>query len=225
MPERGDWYVIGADVAEGLSGGDWCAAEIFSCRREEQVAEYMARISPDAFGAELFLMGTLYNDALLGVEANSIGHTTLTVLVQEGYPNIFYRERIDPLERRVSTKRLGWYTSGGRNGTKGPAVRVLGQMLRRRRLVLHSSRLVQQLGQYQSHRTDAGNEQFEAGEGHDDLVSAAFIAANLMTSPQCQPRDAFDPSLEGFEERMVEAGVLRAAPQRGRANLEDWCQS
>jgi hypothetical protein len=102
-------YIVGADVAEGIEGGDFSCADVVEHLSGRQVAQWHGRIDPDRFGITLAALGYRYNDALVAVERNNHGLTTVTALVNAGYPNL-YVERADTLPAK-SRRRFGWVTS------------------------------------------------------------------------------------------------------------------
>jgi hypothetical protein len=109
-PEETSHYVVGADVAEGLSHGDYSSAHIINAATGMVAAHWHGRIDPDLFGEMLAEIGLMYNGALVGVENNNHGLTTLKALQRTGYRNI-YRQRRLAQARPVATTILGWRTS------------------------------------------------------------------------------------------------------------------
>lgn len=110
-PAPGVAYVIGGDVAEGLEGGDWCAASVRRGDDGRQVASYLAHSTPEQFAHELARFGLLYNVALIAPEVNSIGRATLTTLVDTlQYPNVLMAQEWDGRRWAVSGK-MGWRTT------------------------------------------------------------------------------------------------------------------
>ena len=59
----------------------------------------------------LIAMGEMYNTALLIVENNNMGHTTITTLKNQGYPRIYKKLTEDKVTKQRSEK-LGWTTTG-----------------------------------------------------------------------------------------------------------------
>lgn len=95
QPEPEGEYVIGADPAEGLMQ-DETVAEIvrLDCTPYRQVAEYASdTIPPDTFSSVLADGGRMYNDALIIVERNNHGLTTLSFLKHEYDLFLLYRQR------------------------------------------------------------------------------------------------------------------------------------
>lgn len=109
-PEETSHYVVGADVAEGLSHGDYSSAHVINANTGLVAAHWHGRIDPDLFGEMLAEIGSMYNMALVGVENNNHGLTTLKALQRTGYRNI-YRQRRLAQARPAPTSILGWRTS------------------------------------------------------------------------------------------------------------------
>lgn len=86
-PKLGHRYAIGADVGEGV-GRDSSAATLwdFTPIKPRVAAEYKNnKVPPDLFAYELKTAGERYYNALIAVERNNHGHTTLSKL-REIYP-------------------------------------------------------------------------------------------------------------------------------------------
>lgn len=108
-PEQGARYSIGADVAEGLEGGDFSTASVLD-KNMEQVAVYCGHIDPDKFGALLVRLGRYYNNALLAPEQNNHGHTVLNTIKSLGYYWVYTREVKEELGQELTSK-VGWNTN------------------------------------------------------------------------------------------------------------------
>jgi hypothetical protein len=112
-PVPGRRYMIGADVSEGLSGGDKSTAQVLALPELTQVAVYQDSIEPDDYADLLFNLGRIYNWAGLCVEANGPGLVTNNRLGKDlVYPNIYRREQMDS-DTRQMIRKVGWYTSRG----------------------------------------------------------------------------------------------------------------
>lgn len=109
-PEPTHKYVLGADVAEGLEHGDFSAAHVIDITEGLVVAKWRGHIHPEDFAREIYRIGHYYNSALVGVETNNHGLTTITALNRWNYPYLYYRHTYDERNMRKSPK-LGWYTS------------------------------------------------------------------------------------------------------------------
>lgn len=113
-------YVLGADVAEGIEvstatgkEGDYSVADVMDAETYETVAKWRGHIDPDQFGDVVFDLGTYYNTALVGVEANNHGIVTIQKLKTRFYRNLYQREPT-PEEQQfehIRTTILGWMTN------------------------------------------------------------------------------------------------------------------
>lgn len=110
LPQKGRKYTIGADVAEGLAHGDYSVADIMDVETLETVARWRGHQDPDVFGDTLIELGRWYNNALVGVEINNHGLTTVQRMRDKFYTNLYRRE--GRIEERIeeTTSKLGWKT-------------------------------------------------------------------------------------------------------------------
>jgi len=102
-------YAIGADVSEGLEGGDY--STMFGIDKEyNQIFSFLGHLDPDVFGNEMCKVGKHYNNALLAPERNNHGHATIAKIKSNEYPNIFLRIKKETRADEV-THKLGWETN------------------------------------------------------------------------------------------------------------------
>jgi len=162
-------YVIGADVGEGLEHGDASCAVVLERRSGRQVAELHGQIAPDRFAHLLNALGRWYNRAVLAVERNNHGHSTLNTLRNVSrYPALYYHVRYD--QGRHGRPVLGWPTD---QATKPILVDDLAAAITQEAIGIESSALVDECLTFVM--TESGSQ--EAAEGaHDDRVMAAGIA-------------------------------------------------
>lgn len=118
-PREGERYVIGADTAEGVVGGDWCSASVLRITREEDgyhgyhVAQVRGLWPPEQYAERLHRVALMYSvgyrereakTCYLGVERNNHGHAVLLRLRQ-----------LNPQDKPYSltswAKALGWATN------------------------------------------------------------------------------------------------------------------
>ncbi|RDL44355.1 hypothetical protein DN730_08095 [Marinomonas piezotolerans] len=109
-PKPGKRYAIGGDVAEGLAHGDYSCLDIVD-EKGLQVAQWHGHVEPDLLGDIASFIGRRYNKALIGIERNNHGLTTLTRLKDLGYPNIYVQEELERRYGEKPTKRMGWQTT------------------------------------------------------------------------------------------------------------------
>ena len=173
--------MIGADVAEGLAHGDYSCAHVLETRSMELVAEWHGHVDPDLFAVELFKLGCFYHGALLGVERNNHGLTTLTVL-RHGhplhsevmpYPHLFFEETVDLATNRT-VPRFGWTTT---LKTRPLILDDLARVIRERLLKVASRETIEECMSFVIN--DRGRP--EAVEGHcDDRVMALAISVQMQ---------------------------------------------
>ena len=163
-------YVVGADVAEGLEYGDYSSAFVLDLSDGSVVAEWHGHIEADLFGRELAKLGWWYNGALVGVESNNHGLTTLVALRNESYQRIYYRTQYDE-RTRTQGRKMGWRTT---RVTKPLALDELGMALRENGVRLFSEKAYAEL------KTFVRDEKGQAhGSPHDDRVIALAITNQM----------------------------------------------
>jgi len=165
-PEPGRHYILGADVAEGITGGDYSAAEVIDAETGLQCAEIQVQWPIRRFAEEVARLGHHYNRALLAIERNNHGHAVLNVLQHHLEYSPIYRHR-DAVDGEM---KAGWPMNAK---TKPEAVAALGRMILTAPSVFVSRRLLEECRSF-----DYGNDgEMAARKGtHDDLVIAMAIA-------------------------------------------------
>lgn len=171
-PNEGESYAIGADVAQGLSSGDFSSA-IVGNHEFDQVAMWHGHIDPDLFGKELVKLAKYYNDAYLGVENNNHGLTTLTAIRNEEYWNIYHAKTYDKIGDKV-TQTMGWSTN---KKTKPLMIDKLAEFVRENYLGIYSDLVVGEMFTYVI--DDKGGTNAQNG-CHDDTVIAFAILLQLL---------------------------------------------
>lgn len=168
-PELGGMYVFGGDVAEGIDGGDYTTCIVWDRRTGEEVAFFKGLMSPDVFGEKLNRWGRKYNDALMVVEINNHGLTTLTILRQLMYPSLYFRQTHFEKIHTGWTDKLGWKTT---KLTRPLLIDDLAQALRDDLLVIHSKELLDEMTVMVYDKSNNAN----APRGqHDDTIFAAGV--------------------------------------------------
>jgi len=87
-------YIVSADVARG-DGTDYSTFHVIDVVNMEQVAEYQSKIGTKQFGNLLVSVATEYNNALLVIENNNIGWAVLQQVMDLGYKNIYYTNKVN----------------------------------------------------------------------------------------------------------------------------------
>ena len=171
MPRKDNVYVIGADVSEGLSYGDYSSAHIIDAKTGIVVAHWHGRIEPDLFGEHLAELGWWYNNALLGIENNNHGLTTLKASQRYGYKNLYKQRRMASI-RPEQTDILGWRTTAT---TKPLMIDEFAAAMRTGSIEIYDRLTIAELRTYV--RKDNGR---TSGSPHDDRVISLAIANQML---------------------------------------------
>ena len=165
-------YAIGGDPAEGLERGDDSVLEVVNCKTGVQAAEVQGKIEPVMYGELAFMLGTYYNNALVGIESNK-DLTPVKVLFGLKYPNTYMEMAEKGRAYRSATDRLGWQT----NLRTRPQLIAQGRTFMADGSVTCKSRTL--VSQFKSFALHMGKFQGLPGS-HDDLVMAWLIAIEMM---------------------------------------------
>lgn len=169
-PQDGVSYVLGVDVAQGLLHGDYSSAHVINTRSGAVAAVWHGHIDPDLLANQVAMLGWWFNTALVGIEANNHGLTTLKSIQRLGYPNLYYRKRLGT-RREVISEHLGFLTT---KATKPFIIDGLNAALREGSLALWDEPTRQELIQY-VRKPDGSTE----GSPHDDRVMSLAIANEM----------------------------------------------
>lgn len=172
MPQPNKFYVIGADVSEGLATGDYSCAVVLD-EDFDLVASWYGHIDPDLFGDELVKLGMFYNEAYLGIESNNHGLTTIKSVLRKEYWNIYYQKSYDKIDEKI-TKKIGWNTN---RRTKPIMINTLAEYIREMWLGIKWDTLISECFTYIIEEDGSTNAQAGA---HDDTVMATAIALQLL---------------------------------------------
>ena len=169
-PKSEGIYVCGVDIAEGVEGGDYSVATIWDRKTGEEVAFYRGLCAPDQFGTMLNNWGRKYNNALMVVEINNHGLTTVTLLKQHMYPSLYFRPKQFDMMGMVYTDRIGWKTT---KLTRPLLIDDLAQAMRDKILTIHSKEILDEMAMFVYDR----NNNMGTSEGfHDDCIFSSGIA-------------------------------------------------
>ena len=174
-------YLIVADVSEGLGiDYDPCVAKAFT-RGGDQIAEYYdSDIAPDDFGDALTELARYFNNALLIVEKNKDGNTTLSRILSNEYPEelIFagdatLKPKADD-EFRKGLARYGWRTTAS---TRPLALNALNAIIQ----AGTGSFCQEDIDEMRAFTINKGKAAAESGL-HDDRVITLAIGYYLLQS-------------------------------------------
>lgn len=172
MPDENGVYVIGADPSQGMEHGDYASVHVINARDYEVVAHWHGLIDPDLLGSDVLArLGKFYNSALIGVESNSHGLTTLKALQRTRYFPIYY-ERSPRYKRSVPTDVLGFRTT---QVSKPIIIDGLNKVLRDGSIKLWDKETIAELRTFT--RKDKGK---MAGSPYDDRTMSLAIANEML---------------------------------------------
>lgn len=163
-PSATGQYAIFADVAKS---GDYCCAYVGDKKNWEIIAGWHGHINPGEFGIELDRLGRFYNNALIAVEVNGLGQSTIDKLHNDlHYPNLYKRKVVNKATK-AETEYVGWNTT---QSTRPLMLGTYQDMVRVKEIGLPDRFMVEEMRTFI--RNDEGKP--EAIEGkHDDRVIAA----------------------------------------------------
>ena len=167
-------FIIGADVALGV-GQDYSAAVVLNKNREVVAVYRDNRVDPAMFGRDLFYLGRYYNNALLAVESNSMGISTLQKLKEMKYVNLYYQTQIANLTDEDGV-RLGFRTT---SASKPAIISNLKNWIDNDEVAIWSSDIVSELRDYVS--DDKGKTNASRGSTDDTVMSLAIAAEVYRT--------------------------------------------
>jgi len=195
-PDRKHDYVIGADVSEGLDRGDgrtdYSTAVVIDKNDFNVVAVWRGYIDPDLFADELKALGSYFGGvrghALIGVENNFFGNTTLNTLQKIlRYPWVYYQTSVDK-RTQIRTDRLGWRTD---SHSKPTMISELGRVIREGLLGIPDKDLVEECRTFVRLSQTNGSIMGAESGCHDDLVIGAAIACMLVCDQPIQRPPAY----------------------------------
>ena len=202
-PKPGRAYVIGADVAEGLEQGDFSVLDVVDQLTGEHMAQWHGKIDPDLFGMIIFHTAKRYNLAWVAPERNGHGLTTVSRLIDLGYPKVWVEKVPDPPHK--TRKRYGWLTS------KSSKPMIIDNLIATMREWDESPQhMIRSAGTFDEMLTFKRNEkgEFGAEDGKlDDRVISMSIAQFIRTS-----RNLPLPSMTNTDATRFNHGV--SAPKR-----------
>ena len=180
LPEKGEKYTIGVDVSEGKLNvdsadkkNDYSVIDVTRVSDLKTVARWRGHIDPDLLGAVVFALGTFYNTALVGVEINNHGLTTVQHLRNKFYRNLYMRETSEEHQFQERTALMGWRTD---RKTKPIIINNLVQAIRDNDIIDLDVVFIRECMTYV--RDDQGHTNAQEGM-YDDTVMAKAIALQL----------------------------------------------
>jgi hypothetical protein len=110
QPGESDYYVMGIDSAGGYVDGDRAVIYILNNRTRKIALRWSATLAPDLVGHEAVKLATKYKYAFIVPEINNHGLTTVQAMLDDGYSEIYQRQRRDKVTEEI-TNEWGWNTN------------------------------------------------------------------------------------------------------------------
>jgi len=180
LPEKNEKYCIGVDVSEGILNtessekkNDYSAIDVTRQSDLKTVARWRGHIDPDLLGGVTFNIGTFYGTALVGVEVNNHGLTTVQHLRNKFYRNLYMRKTSEEQQFQERTALMGWQTN---RKTKPIIINNLVQAIRDNDIIDLDIVFIRECMTYV--RDDQGHTNAQEGM-YDDTVIAKAIALQM----------------------------------------------
>ena len=200
-PQHDHQYGIAADVAAGVTDGDFSVADVIDLASGEQVAQWHGHLAPELFGDLLCYLGDYYNFAILWPEVNNHGLTTCNRIRDNEYPNLLIRET------NVGGTNLGFYTSSGKNGTRIEVINSGRSAIRDYHMKINSRTTI---GECRTFITLPNGDMDAQGGARKDCVMSMGIAAIMFKTLAYIP----EARKESFKRRIgTRIGNRISAPQ------------
>lgn len=173
-PIAGERYSIGADVAQGILGGNYSCAQVFKIgkgmKKDEQVAEWHGLINPTPYASVLAGLGFYYNTAEIAVECNNdVGGTTNNQLLRViEYPNMFRWKHYDKIKNYFSDF-MGWYTN---SKTRGQIITKMRESISDGTIIIRSEAMIEEMRNF---AREEGERRYEGQGTDDDRVMSGMI--------------------------------------------------
>lgn len=173
-------YVIGADTAEGIDGGDRSTVDIVDVRTLTQVAHWCGIIPPDELAYVIYYLGKKYLDALVGVEVNNHGLLTVVTLQKLQYWNQYKRISFDS-QKKKRRDALGWKTT---SITKPLMIDGLRQFVKAGEVIINNPETIEEMLTFVKHEDGSLG---AAVGSHDDRVISLAIAVEMARQAFIRP--------------------------------------
>ena len=187
LPEDGEDYALGADVAEGLEHGDRSSLDVLNAKGQ-QVAHWFGHLDTDEFAKVIAHIGEMYNFAYVGPERNNHGHAVITTL-REIYPTrrIYTEEYLDKEDDREEKDRLGWLT------TKASKPIIIGGLKEDLRHEVDGIRWIGTITEMNTYVYDAKGSTNAMDGSFDDQVMSYALAREMVARMPRTPRKRHNP--------------------------------
>lgn len=171
-PTSSGLYVLAADVSLGV-GKDHSAAVVLNPKRQICAVYRNNMVDPSKYGDLLFYLARYYNNALIGVESNSMGIATLNRLIQMDCQNLYYQTKAANVSMEEGTK-AGWRTT---HTSKPAIIGYLKNAIENDEIWIPDPVIISELMTYVQDET--GKTAAQPGS-NDDTVMATAIGLEIL---------------------------------------------
>ena len=189
-PQKGHHYFAGVDTARGeestMAPGDYAAIVVWNAETGDLAARYASRVSPEEVASTAAALGYYFNGAMLNVELNNLGYTTMRELRDRlFYPlQYLWKGRDDRADKSKQGQAYGFETS---DRYRRMMFNLFRNALHRKEVVPKDRTLVDQM---KKAKLEMGW-RWNVAVGHDDVLMAAllgWIAKEQNHPTACSPR-------------------------------------
>lgn len=190
-PKKGASYTLGADVAGGLTNGDFSAFVVICNETNRVVALFRSHVAPEVYAYHIEAAARYYNDAFVGVEINKFDCVMQDL--KQTYSNLYMREQRDkPWD--TPTFAVGWATTAK---SKKELVTSIRREFHAGGLYIPSTDILNEMSKFEERENGTfGGAQKE----HDDCVMALGIALAIRSA---QSRRSLDYDFEPPDPRSL----------------------
>jgi hypothetical protein len=212
-PQPKHHYFGGVDTARGeestMAPGDYASIVIWNAETGDIAARYASRVSPEEVAATAAALGYYFNSAMLNVELNNLGYTTMRELRDRlFYPlQYLWKGRDDRADKSKHGTAYGFETS---DRYRRMMFSLFRNALHRKEVVPKDRILVDQM---KKAKLEMGW-RWNVRVGHDDVLMAAllgWIAKEQNHPASCSPKSPRNTLFT--KEELEQAGF---SPARGQ---------
>jgi predicted small metal-binding protein len=177
QPEEGGQYVLGADPSGGFSDGDYSCFYVLDNRSRQICLRWHGRLDPDQFGREIVRYAAKYNYAFVVPEINNHGLTVVQAMLNDGYTDIYQRQRRDKVTEDI-TLEWGWNTTAQ---SKDELIDTIKETLREKTITELPKQLIKELKTFV--RKENGRCEAEVGCHDDEVLSLGLALMGVRFRP------------------------------------------
>lgn len=162
-------YCIGGDTAG--DGSDYFTAQVLDAKSGMQVATLRNQFDADLYAKQMYCLGKMYGDALIGIESN-FDSFPIRELERLGYKNQYIREKEDTYTGAIN-KSYGFRTTAI---SRPRILSNLIEIVREHTELLNDNTTLEEMLTFV--RNEKGRPEAQQG-AHDDLIMALAIAYDI----------------------------------------------